>query len=143
MNLNLVRVNQDNRILIQNFLKIAGKSLETFRYFNSRDVSIIKNHKLTIVALIKDKPIGYGHLDEDLGKVWLGIAVGNDYIGKGYGNEILQYLLSSSIRLKIKEIHLSVDRSNKRAITLYEKNSFFIYKEDSKVAYLKRINILE
>lgn len=140
MKLSIIKINKNNKILIDEFLQVAGKSLETFRYFDSRDISVIENHKLTIIGQKDRKSIAYGHLDEDHGKVWLGIAVAHDYKGEGYGYEILNYLLLASIKLKIKEIFLSVDRSNKTAITLYEKNNFIKYKEDFKVLYFKRSN---
>ena len=89
MSLNFIKIDQENKNLIEEFLKTAGKSLDTFRYFKTRDISVVEKHRVTVVAQKNNVTIGYGHLDEDSGKVWLGIAVAYDQIGKGYGAEIL------------------------------------------------------
>ena len=56
---------------VEEFLKIAGDSLLTFRYFNKRDISIIENHLVTVVLVEGTKNIGYGHLDPEGNKLEL------------------------------------------------------------------------
>lgn len=59
------------------------------------------------------------------GSGWLGIAIGADYQGQGYGYEALQLVLSFAFReLNLYRIQLTVFAYNTRAIALYEKSGF-------------------
>lgn len=106
------------------FLDVLGNSSQSFRYFNTRNLEVINNHLLTVVLLNNDCPIGYGHLDKEGDKVWLGIAVAEGHHGNGYGNQIMSYLMQRAIELGLDEIFLSVDKSNTNAICLYRKFEF-------------------
>ena len=55
MQANCVFVNIDmkNKKILEDFLSTAGKSLITFRYFDSRELSGIENHISTFVLLDK------------------------------------------------------------------------------------------
>ena len=77
-------------------------------------------------------PMGHLDLEDDI--VWLGICVENlPYQGKGYGNKMMEKLMNSTT----KPIQLSVDKENKRAISLYEKLGFNIFNEGESIFYMK------
>lgn len=110
--------------LIKIFINSMGNSSNSFRYFNSRPISIIKNHICTILLVLDNKPVGYGHLDKEGNNVWFGISIIQEYIGQGQGKLIIDYLLKKAVDLKVPEIKLSVDKENISAIRLYEKYGF-------------------
>jgi len=111
-----------------------GDSSKTFRYYSKRKPEeAISNHIVTLL-LFDGFLVGYGHLDKEGGKVWLGVCVSEGYHGKGYGKKIMEKLISSYNG----DIHLSVDKNNKKALSLYEKFSFKKVKKDDTVFYMKR-----
>ena len=120
----LTEVTKENAFLITEFCQLAGDSLKTFRYFNSRSLDVIGNHIITYVDMLGGKPVSYGHLDKEGSKVWLGVCVIKEHIGRGKGKKMVNALVSFAKRNGIKEIHLSVDRGNVAAISLYEKLGF-------------------
>lgn len=69
--------------------------------------------------------------DSDLHKIWFGIYVLEDYQSQGYGKKILNYIFNYCKLNQIEKIHLSVDKDNKKAITLYQRNNFVIESEGS------------
>ena len=69
---------------------------DTFRYFNSRSINIIKNHIVTIVGIVDELPIAYGHIDNEYNINWLGICVLKEFHGNGYGKKILNYVYQFS-----------------------------------------------
>lgn len=99
---------------------------ETFRYFNKREFSCLDNHILTNLYYVENDCVGYGHLDHDGENVWLGIMVLDNHVGKGYGNKIFESL----INFTNKDISLSVDKINIKAINLYKKYKFVIFSEN-------------
>ena len=111
-----------------------GASSKKFRYYAKRaPEEAIANHMVTI--LLFDGPsIGYGHLDKEANKVWLGICVKDKYCGKGYGKEVMRYLTDSYSG----DIYLSVDKDNLSAQRLYGLFSFKIIKESGNIFYMKR-----
>lgn len=119
-----VQIDDNNISLLDQFLESAGKSLNTFRYFDKRPISVIKKHLYTVAYLIDHQPAGYGHLDPDGQIVWLGIAVVDSFVGRGIGKEIMKHLLQKGNELELSRIRLSVDKPNIAAITLYEKMGF-------------------
>lgn len=110
--------------LVEELLRVAGNSLRTFRYFNTRGISTIHKHLYTIIGILLGKPIAYGHLDSDGDKVWLGICVIEPHKGNGFGKIIMADLISFARLLKIEFIHLSVDDDNVQAIELYKQFGF-------------------
>ena len=111
---------------IELFLTLAGKSLITFRYFDKRPVSIINNHLVTLVAedTSSSEIVGYGHLDPEGDKVWLGVAVAEGNEGKGIGGEVVRKLKEHAQYLQLSNIYLSVDEDNRSALVLYQKEGF-------------------
>lgn len=122
----IIEVNKSNISLLKDFTNNILPN--SFRYFNKRDINIIENHILTVLLLLDNKPIGYGHIDFDE-KYWFGICILEGYQGKGYGKKIMDYIFNHNIIKNLNEIYLSVDKSNKIAIKLYEKYGFIIKKE--------------
>jgi RimJ/RimL family protein N-acetyltransferase len=126
MNMQLIRIGNDNKHLIQGFLNEAGDALTTFRYFNKRGLESLQNHLITLIITVDNTPCGYGHLDKEKDKVWLGIAVGAPYQGKGLGKIILKKLIEYAKEKQIPNVTLSVDKINSRAIQLYEDTGFVL-----------------
>lgn len=116
---------------IKNLVELNVNLKKTFRYFNNRDQECFKNHFYHFI-LNDPNPVGYGHLDYDCGKMWLGMCVFDSYIGKGYGKLILKYLLNNR---KGNILYLSVDKDNFKAINLYLQNEFKIYEQTEKIFY--------
>lgn len=95
---------------------------QTFRYFDKRPYSIVKNHLYTCLYYLGEVCVGYGHLDFEDEKTWLGIIVADNQIGKNIGDQIMNDLISNSKH----DIYLSVDINNNSAICLYQKKGFEI-----------------
>jgi GNAT superfamily N-acetyltransferase len=106
------------------FLKNAGDSLNTFRYFSSRDIFVLNNHLITVMVYEDELPVGYGHLDKDGETIWLGICVCQNKKGKGYGKLVMNRLIEEAVLNKISSLKLTVDSINKEAIMLYKKFAF-------------------
>lgn len=127
--------------LLNTFITSAGSSLKSFRYFNSRPFSVIKNHLHTILVLNEGIPVAYGHLDREKEITWLGIAVTEMETGKGLGKLVMDNLLSEAMQKNYTDIYLSVDKSNSDAIALYTKYEFKIEEVLSHGVYLMKYNI--
>lgn len=121
--MNIVKINSKNTYLLEKFIR--NSLPDTFRYFNKRDISCINNHIVTIVGVCNENVVAYGHLDYE-NDIWLGICVLPEHQGKGYGKQIIKFLINYSEKNKIQKIKLSVDKSNFKAISLYKKNNFQI-----------------
>ena len=120
------------------FLDQAGNSISTFRYFEKRSFDILDNHNVTLLAYLDGNPVGYGHLDTEGNKTWLGIAIIDSMTGKGLGKKIMTYLTNHADSQQLEEIHLSVDTINKGAIHLYQKFGFSIITEKNHILFMKR-----
>ena len=131
-----ININQKNISLINQLLEKSENSLKNFRYFNKRPIEIILTHIVTLGILLKDSIIGYGHLEEESGKIWLGIVVTDECQGMGVGKLILTNLICQAKFMNIDKIWLSVDSSNKRALGLYMSNNFVIDHSHENVYFL-------
>ena len=67
---------------IEAFLKKIPNGRRSFRYYDSRPLSVFKNHFVTYLLYSDNVPIAYGHLEYEKGSNWLGIAVADEYSGK-------------------------------------------------------------
>jgi len=121
---NFIIIDESNSYLIEEFLTCAGNALHTFRYFEKRSLSILKNHLVTMIATRSGKPVCYAHLDRENGKTWLGIAVIEAELGRGWGNRMMNELISRARAAQEKKIFLSVDNENIRARRFYERYAF-------------------
>lgn len=125
--MNYNSINNKNIYLLERFIKLNNS--KNFRYFENRNINIIKNHIITLILTDKNENIiGYGHLDFEE-NIWLGICVCENYRGKGFGKKIMNYLLEYAKNNNIKKIYLTVDKDNIIAKNLYEKNKFIVEKE--------------
>ena len=127
----------ENRADLVYFLNSAGNSLNSFRYFKSRELAVIQNHIITILFYFNSKPIGYGHIDYDQNIFWLGVCVSDKYLGLGIGRNIVNYLIQKSRSLKINHICLSVDKRNSSAIKLYKNIGFIFYEEKNDIEFYR------
>jgi ribosomal protein S18 acetylase RimI-like enzyme len=129
-------INNDTIHILSQFLLDNPKSQDTFRYFKTRNFDCLKNHIVTRLYYKNDICIGYGHLDLE-NCIWLGICVADEHQGKGYGNFIMDDLLSSTN----EDIFLTVDKENISALNLYKKKGFIIEKlNESNILMIKKNN---
>lgn len=128
-------ISDSNINLLKKF--ISNKLSNKFRYFDKRDLGCIKNHLITLIGVINDEPVAYGHIDIESNKHWLGICILDNYQGKGYGKKIMDELIYQS--QNVKEIFLTVDKDNINAINLYKKYEFNIIKEKATYYLMRRI----
>jgi ribosomal protein S18 acetylase RimI-like enzyme len=132
---------------LKNF--INNKLSKNFRYYNKRDISVIKNHLITIIGLDSNKKsIAYGHIDysSDENIYWLGICILDEYQGKGFGNQMMTKLIEifkekqNEITSEItNELYLIVDKDNLKAINLYKKFNFNIIEDNNTYYKMKLI----
>jgi GNAT superfamily N-acetyltransferase len=120
------------------FINICGESVNTFSYFLKRDFSIIKNHVTTNLVFDGLDPIAYSHLDRDGDKIWFGICVGQNYVGKKIGSLLLAHTLEQALDNKCSCVNLSVYKNNLPAINLYKKFGFMVYNENESSFFMKR-----
>jgi ribosomal protein S18 acetylase RimI-like enzyme len=132
--MNIVKATED---LLNIFLEKPDLISQHFRYYQSRPISIINNHILTLIGLENNKPIAYGHIDFEKYN-WLGICVLDGYQGKGYGKQIMDSLIDYADKNKL-DLRLSVDTDNLHAIHLYKKYNFNEYKINSYITYMERV----
>lgn len=116
------------------FFNENQKNQKTFRYFKTREFDILKNHKKTILIVNNKNYLGYGHLDVEHDKIWLGIMVCDKCNGLGIGNKIMKELLSDVY----DDIFLTVDKNNLIAINLYNKYEFNLIEEFENYFLMKR-----
>lgn len=125
---------------LKKFIINLGNSIETFRYFNNRPLSVVFDHTINVLLYdSKNNPIGYGHIEYEDGVYWLGVCVIEKEKGKGFGKKILQYLIHKSEHRNIKAIRLSVDKNNIGAIRLYNSFGFKKISENDSNLFLDRL----
>jgi len=133
----ITRVTRPTRLEIEKFISTAGSSLNTFRYFKKRDSNFIERHVVTTLYKKGDAFLSYGHLDREGNDVWLGVCVAEDYLGRGYGRQMMLDLLAEGEAHGIESIRLTVDADNSVAVKLYEKLGFCIEKEERNTLYMR------
>ena len=67
-----------------------------------------------------------------------GVAIHPDFMGKGYGKEMMQEILLMAKRVGFKRVELSTATINQKAISLYEKYGFEKEGVLRKYSYLKK-----
>ena len=83
--------------------------------------------------------VGYGHLEKDNDKIWLGIIIMDKLKSKGYGSQLIDNLIENYIQLKSKEnLYLTVDIANTAAQSLFIKKGFSIESKINSRSYLMR-----
>lgn len=93
---------------------------------------------MTILAVINgDTPIGYGHLDPEGNKVWLGICVSDKWQGKGIGKLMMNRLIDEAKIQYLPALYLTVDAKNIAAIKLYQQFGFHEYDRQGETIYFR------
>ena len=115
---------------------LIGKQ-KHFRYFETRSQKIFDSHVHHVLLRDESTYVGYGHLDAELNKLWLGMCVFDSHQSKGYGKVILNHLLN--IQTKYSKIHLTVDKENFSAVNLYLSNGFRITQQTDSIYYCERM----
>lgn len=111
--------------LLEVFLSTLGSGEESFRYFKKRPLTVIANHLITVLLIDDNQiPVAYGHLEKEGKFTWLGIAVAEKVQGNGFGRIMLQHLLNYAKMQGEEFISLTVDKTNYKAIQLYEHFNF-------------------
>ena len=138
----IVKITKENLVYLTDFLK--NKISSYFRYYTKRDISVIKDHLVTYIGIIQNKPVAYGHIDysKDENKYWLGICLLEGYQGKGYGKQIMNKLIDTFNNTDIDTLYLTVDKDNTIAISMYKKYSFNIIDEEESY-YIMCLNKIE
>ena len=129
MLMNVVQVNSKNIALLQEFINNIGDAAITFRYFNKRKLSEIRNHLITLLFTQENKPVAYGHLENVGLETWLGLCIAPAQKRNGLGMLMMEALIQKANQFGISTISLTVDKVNEAAINLYEKNGFIKVKE--------------
>jgi ribosomal protein S18 acetylase RimI-like enzyme len=123
------RITVENSRYLTDFL---SNNISTFfRYYTKRDISVIKDHLVTYIGIVKGNPVAYGHIDysKDENKYWLGICLLEEYQGKGYGKQMMNSLIDIFNTTNIDTLYLTVDKNNSKAISMYKKYFFSIIAE--------------
>jgi len=107
-----------------------------FRYFESRNENIFNSHLYHVLVKDELSYVGYGHLDAELNKLWLGMCIFDSHQSKGYGKAVLNHLLN--IQTIYSKINLTVDKENIAAVNLYISNGFRIISQTDKIYYCER-----
>jgi RimJ/RimL family protein N-acetyltransferase len=128
--------------LLNQFLKNAGSSLQTFRYFQKRSIDSVYNHLVTYILKETDQVIGYGHLENEDNRVWLGISLIESAKGKGFGLFIMNSLVESAKKMQVHTLYLSVDKINSAAINLYKKVGFIESKDLNEHVFMMEMKII-
>ena len=111
--------------LVESFLAKLVKGAAQFRYFQKRPVSIIQNHLTTAITLDPTgSPVAYGHLEEEGGHLWLGLAVADEQVNKGLGKSMINYLVGIAANKDKSTVRLAVDKDNFIAQGLYQSAGF-------------------
>lgn len=139
MNIEINKITTENKDLLNEFLDTIEVSKKSFAYYESRDLSCLKNHLVTLLYTIEGHPVAYGHLDFDGERVWLGICVSDDHHGRGYGHRMMNDLIDFSKENEVSQIYLSVYKENKVAISLYHKVGFVKVGENNKSYFMTRM----
>ncbi|MHB8259834.1 MAG: GNAT family N-acetyltransferase [Bacteroidia bacterium] len=158
--MHFIQVKYPHTALLQQFIEGAGTSLQSFRYFQTRPLTVIENHICTFLLIEDNTPIAYGHLDVSdeatiaahcgveekqpnlfTKTIWLGIAVSESQKGRGFGKLMIDRLLYFAKENAITQIKLSVDNNNTAAIKLYEKVGFVLQEKKETFSYYKLGNL--
>ena len=124
------------------FIENMGNSQKTFRYFDKRNISCLKNHFLTQVLYdydLAEYPIGYAHIEKD-DVFWFGICISEKFVGMGYGKTLMRNILRGYDANFTLPLYLSVDSINSKAIKLYENEGFSITEKKETFCYMKRVS---
>lgn len=127
---------EDAILRVKNFDERLSRSRDSFRYFKNRPYEVVGRHLCTLMLSNAGADIGYGHLETEEGVTWLGIALADSELGRGWGRLLMQRLLEEAAARGVPEVSLRVDRDNTRGIRLYQQYGFAESAESSAGASL-------
>ena len=134
--ISFVDINKDSKLFL-NFLDSELKTNNDFTYFLKRPIGCLDNHVITILLIYGGVVAGYGHIDKE-NQFWLGVYVSKDFRSLSMGKKIVLELLKKCKELSLKEIVLSVFKTNHIAYSLYLKLGFKVYDENNKSFFMKK-----
>jgi ribosomal protein S18 acetylase RimI-like enzyme len=127
-----------NRIgLVSEFWDNLKLGRSSFRYFSKRPINIVNNHLFCCVIIDAEDIVAYGHLDPDEDRVWLGVAVSDNYVGKGFGSAMVEKLVDVAVKKNLRAIYLAVDLDNLAAKKIYVKMGFIELPDESTDSFYK------
>ena len=133
----LIHINESNQTLLNEF--IQKNNSKFFRYYDKRDINIIKNHIFTVILKNnEDNIVGYAHIDHENDTYWTALCVLSDYQNKGYGKYLMKNLHNFAVGESIETLHLSVDIDNMIAMNLYLKQGYHIINITQKYYVMKK-----
>jgi ribosomal protein S18 acetylase RimI-like enzyme len=123
-------------IRLKRFLLEFGNN-DFFTYFQKRDVfTALNNNRLTILASIAKKDIGYAHVDFDGIHHWFGLAVLDEFRGCGVGSALLKFAIDDAKSCGY-DLRLSVAKDNTKAFALYSRSGFRTLKITDKNVFME------
>ena len=133
----LIYINETNKILLNDFLEKNNSNF--FRYYEKRDLTIIKNHVFTVILKNdEDDTVGYAHIDHENDIYWVALCVLHDYQQNGYGKYLLDNVHDCAVNKNIETLHLSVDVDNMIALNIYLKKGYHIIDITQKYYVMKK-----
>jgi perosamine synthetase len=136
LRVDVLQKSADAVLRVKSFDQRLSSSKDSFRYFKNRPYEVIGQHLCTLLLSNAGVDIGYGHLETEAGVTWLGIALADGELGRGWGRVLMQRLLEEASARGVAELSLRVDRDNVRGIRLYEQYGFAQSPEPSASASL-------
>lgn len=124
--------------ILATYIETELKFSKSFRYFQSRDMQVLKNHLVTVLIIENNKLLGYGHIDKEKFN-WLGIYVSKDFRSRGIGNRLMNFLVEESTIQGLDIIRLTVDNNNTIALKLYKKQGFEVIEKNEEYTTLKLV----
>lgn len=126
MNVFRIKITSLNYLQLKHdFIEVINTGLPYFKFYHKRGYDHVLNINSAFLYYSGDEIIGYGHLDEDINSIWLGIMVKKNSRGKGFGKMILKDLINVYQNYSTsKVLKLAVDKKNIAAKELYSNSGF-------------------
>lgn len=80
------------------------------------------------ICNVERVPVGYGQIIYNKGNYTIvNLGILEKYRGKGYGEQLVKYLINLCREKFIREVHIRVEKKNLKAVALYHKVGFEEY----------------
>ena len=97
----------------------------------------INNNLITVLYIINDIPVGYGHLKKQNLDIILDIYVLKDFRNQTIGTILIDYLISVAKINNINMLQLYIGTHNDNAIHLANKKGFLKINENNSICYME------